>query len=93
MSFVEGSPKGSFLLSPEHFAFAAIAVGTIGDQQAAMGLPQPPRWCVLLKSTHCPFCDAVSYTYTVRLVRRDGTATAHGMCAACGTRCESRWLR
>ncbi len=92
MSLVEVSRNGSILLSPEYFAFAEVAVGTIGDQQAAMGLPQPPRKCVQLrKCTHCPFCDTGSYT--VRLVWREGTVTAHGVCAARGTRCESRWLR
>lgn len=92
MELVKTSRSDVVFLSPEYFTFVEAAVGTIGDQQVAMGLRQRPQASVrLTKTTHCPFCDAEGYT--VRVVWHQGSATAQGFCAVCGTRCESRWLR
>lgn len=95
MSLVEVTPRGLVQLTPAYFAFAEAAVGSIGDQQVAMGLPQaehrPSGHIRIVKSTRCPFCDADGFT--VRVVWRDGAGTAYGLCETCGTRSESRWIR
>lgn len=92
MALVAISRGGSVLLSPEYFAFAEAAAGTIGDQQVAMGLPPRKTPSARVKKiTDCPFCDSPGYT--VQVTWKEGTATAQATCAVCGTRCESRWLR
>lgn len=80
----------------EAMAEAALAPSAGGRARAPLGerrtdKVRPARPVRLRRKTTCPFCGSDRYDITVKWVGQQ--AVALGVCAFCGTRCESRHLR